>query len=260
MPAPKKPAFALAQPVVFVVPAYDEADNVPRLLADLERRPSIFPPASRVIVVDDGSTDGTAEIVESYDGWLPIEVLRMGHNQGPGAAFRAGFDAALDGAPDDVLIVTLEADNTSDLDVLPTMLERAATCDDLVLASVHGGGRMVNVGLVRRTLSRGAGVVVRAALGLDAHTVSSFFRVYRGSILRRASARYGDALIEEPGFACKAELLAKIAALGARVGEIPVDLDASRRVGKSKMRILPTLRAYWRLVRRGDSEGEAAAA
>jgi dolichol-phosphate mannosyltransferase len=246
--------FTPASSIVFVIPAYDEADNILRLFADLESRPELFPPASRVIIVDDGSSDGTPDVVERYEGWLPVELVKLATNQGPGAAFRAGFAAALAGAGDDTLVVTLEADTTSDLGALPAMLECAAGGDDLVLASVHGGGRMVNVSLMRRVLSKGAGVIVRAALGLDARTVSSFFRVYRAAILRAAFARYGDDLISESGFACKAELLAKIAALGAKVSEVPVDLDASRRVGKSKMRIGPTLRAYWRLVRQRPAE------
>jgi dolichol-phosphate mannosyltransferase len=240
-------------PTLFVIPAFNEAANLPRLLDDLERRPDLFRGDSRVIVVDDGSTDGTAELAEAHSGRLTVDVVRLGTNQGPGAAFRAGFEAALASCEDEALVVTLEADTTSDLDTLPDMLGRARRDADLVLASVHGGGRMVNVGLLRRTLSRGAGMVVRVALGIDARTVSSFFRVYRASLLRAADSHFGDDLIREEGFACKAELLAKLATLGARVAEIPVDLDASRRVGESKMRIGETLAGYWRLVIRERS-------
>jgi glycosyltransferase involved in cell wall biosynthesis len=236
-----------APPNIFVVPAYNEQDNITRLLVDLEARPDLFPAGSRVIVVDDGSEDETAQIVENYPGSLPVELLRLVRNQGPGGAFRAGFTAALDGAPEDALVVTLEADTTSDLDALPQMLERAVAGAELVLASVHGGGRMVNVGPCRRLLSRGAGYVVRRALGIDAQTVSSFFRVYRSSALRAGLRSYGDGLIQETGFACKAELLAKLVAIGARVEEVPVDLDAARRVGKSKMPVLQTVAGYGRL-------------
>jgi dolichol-phosphate mannosyltransferase len=247
-------------PTLFIVPAFNEAENLPRLLEDLERRPELFPFGSRVIVVDDGSTDGTAELAEAYGGPLAIDVVRLGVNCGPGAAFRAGFDAALASCEDEALVVTLEADTTSDLDVLPDMLRRARRDADLVLASVHGGGRMINVGLVRRTLSRGAGAVVRMALGVDARTVSSFFRVYRASLLRAGNDHFGDALIREQGFACKAELLAKLAGLGARVAEVPVDLDASRRVGESKMRIGDTLAGYWRIVVRERLAKESSSA
>src|SRR6266852_2152593 len=183
--APLVPLLAKTTPIVFVVPAFDEERNLPRLLSDLEARPALFPPGSRLIVVDDGSRDRTAAIVDAYAGPLPVELVRLPQNLGPGAAFRAG----------------------------------------LVLASWV----MVNVSRLRRVLSDGAALIVRRVLGIEAHTVSSFFRVYRASCLRRANARYGDTLIREPGFACKAELLAKLAAIGARIEEVPVGLDTSRR-------------------------------
>jgi dolichol-phosphate mannosyltransferase len=235
---------------VFVIPAYNEVENLPRLFQDLEARPGLFPPHSRLIIVDDGSEDGTAELVDDYVGSLPVEVIRLGRNQGPGAAFRAGFAAALGSCGPQALVVTLEADTTGDLDALPQMLERAAAGAELVLASWV----MSNVGWSRRVLSACAGIVVRRVLGVHAHTVSSFFRVYRASLLQTAAERYGDSLIREPGFACKAELLSKLEALGARIEEVPVGLDWSRRVGRSKMPLLRTIGAYWRMMARRNWE------
>jgi len=252
--APLAPLLAKTTPILFVVPAYDEEQNLPRLFADLELRPALFPPGSRLIVVDDGSRDRTTVVVEAYDGPLPLELVRLPQHLGPGAAFRAGFAAALEGTPREALIVTLEADTTSDLDALPTMLARARAGADLVLASWV----MVNVSRLRRVLSGGAALVVRRVLGIEAHTVSSFFRVYRASCLRRAGARYGDSLIREPGFACKAELLAKLAAIGARIEEVPVGLDTSRRIGESKMPVFRTVLAYWRMMARQRLERLAA--
>src|SRR5436309_12116003 len=103
-------------PLLFVIPAYNEADNLPRLLVDLEARPALFPPGSRVIVVDDGSADGTGDLVERYLGPLPVELVRLERNSGPGAAFRAGFAAALDRCSAEAFLVTLEADTTRTLD------------------------------------------------------------------------------------------------------------------------------------------------
>jgi dolichol-phosphate mannosyltransferase len=245
---------ALAAPNVFVVPAYNEEQNLPNLFADLGSRPALFPQGSKIIFVDDGSEDGTADVIRAYAGPLEVELVQLAKNQGPGAAFRAGFAAALDGASPETSVVTLEADTTSDLDALPLMLDRARHGADLVLASVHGGGQMTNVSRLRRVLSRGAGVVVRRALGVDARTVSCFFRVYKASALRAASESYGENLIRERGFACKAELLTKMTRLGARIEEVPVSLDGSRRAGESKLSIGPTLLGYLRLIcRRGNA-------
>ena len=175
--------------------------------------------------------------------------MRLEVNQGPGAAFRTGFDAALEHAEPDALIVTLEADTTSDLGALPQMLDEVHRGADVVLAD----WQMVGVSAHRRLLSAGAGWVVRKGLGLEATTVSSFFRVYRASTLREASRRYGEHLIRERGFACKAELLAKLASMGARIVEVPVSLDWSRRNGESKMPVFKTMLAYWRMLFRERS-------
>jgi len=235
---------------VFVVPAYDEEANLPRLLTDLEARPALWS-GGRVSVVDDGSSDATAEVAGAHPGRLPVEVIRLGRNQGPGRAFDRGFRRALELAPEDGFVVTLEADTTSDLDALGGMLAKARNGADVVLASTHApGGGLSNVGLTRRVLSRSASYAMRRTSGVDARTVSTFFRVYRASILRQGYAHHGDLLVREHGFACKAELLFKLARLGARLEEVPVVIDWSQREGASKMRVLPTMAAYVRLMTR----------
>ena len=102
----------------------------------------------------------------------------------------------------------------------------------------------------RRFLSRAASSAIRRGAGLDASTVSSFFRVYRADMLRAGYTRHGDQLIRESGFACKAEILIKLSRMGAQVAEVPVTLDWSRREGESKLRVLPTMAGYARLMTR----------
>jgi dolichol-phosphate mannosyltransferase len=180
----------------------------------------------------------------------PLEVLEQGRNQGPGRAFDAGFRRALELAGEDELIITMESDTTSDLDALEGMLYVAAEDADVVLASHHAEGSLANVSRHRRFLSRAASSAIRRGAGLDATTVSSFFRVYRASILRAGYAEHGESLIRERGFACKAEILIKLSRMGARVAEVPVTLDWSKREGESKLRVLPTMAGYARMMTR----------
>jgi dolichol-phosphate mannosyltransferase len=234
---------------VFVIPAFNEEENLPRLLHDLEERPMLWS-GGHVVLVDDGSSDGTVAVAQAYDGPVPLILVRQIRNQGAGRAFDRGFRFALELCDDDDLVVTLESDTTSDLDALESMLERARGGADVVLASVHAGGEMVGAGKRRESLSRAASFAVRVTAGVDARTVSSFFRVYRASILRSAYERHGDTFIRESGFACKAEILGKLSRMDAAVAEVPVDLDASRRIGESKLKVLPTMAGYTRLMAR----------
>jgi dolichol-phosphate mannosyltransferase len=235
---------------VFVIPAYNEEANVPRLLADLESRPDLWRNGGRVVLVDDGSTDRTVEVARAHVGELPVEVLVAERNAGPGKAFDRGFRHALTFCREDDLIVTLESDTTSDLDAVEAMMAAADAGADIVLASHHGNGALANVSAHRRFLSRAASSVIRRGGGLDASTVSSFFRVYRTAVLRRGYDAYGETLIQERGFACKAEILIKLSRMGITVAEVPVTLDWSKREGASKMKVLPTMGGYARLMAR----------
>jgi len=235
---------------VFVIPAYNEEANIPRLLADLESRPDLWRDGGWVILADDGSTDRTVEVARAHEGDLPVEVLVAERNGGPGKAFDRGFRRALTFAGEDELIVTLESDTTSDLDAVEAMLAAAREGADVVLASHHGTGELANVSAHRRFLSRAASSVIRRSGGLDASTVSSFFRVYRASVLQRGYQTYGENLIQERGFACKAEILIKLSRMGITVAEVPVILDWSKREGESKMKVLPTMGGYARMMAR----------
>ncbi len=234
---------------VFVIPAFNEELNVPRLLQDLEDRPELWE-GGYVMLVDDGSTDGTVAAAGAHVGDLPLIVVPQIRNQGPGRAFDRGFRMALELCDDDDSVITMESDTTSDLNALTTMLEAARGGADIVLASLCDGAELVNVARHRRALSHAASFVIRRGSGLDARTVSSFFRVYRAGALRNAYAVHGNDLIREPGFACKAEILIKLDRLGAQIAEVPVSVDWSSREGESKLRVLPTMRGYARVMAR----------
>ena len=232
----------------FVIPAYNERENIPNLMATLT--PVASELGARVIFVDDGSTDGTAEAIEEHRDGLHLAIVRHKVNRGLGTAINSGLRAALGEAQDDDAIVTLEADNTSDLDDLPAMLEKFEEGHDVVLASVYApGGRIIGVAPWRLAASRSVSNAFRYVGGLrDLHTLSSLYRVYRAGTLRRAADTYGYLLVREPGFAANVELLLKLYNAGATVAEVPTVNDWSRRLGVSKMNLRPTVMAYGRLM------------
>ncbi|HST55125.1 MAG TPA: glycosyltransferase [Solirubrobacteraceae bacterium] len=232
----------------FVIPAYNERENIPSLMATLG--PVARELGARIIFVDDGSTDGTAEVIAEHDDGLHLAVVQHKVNRGLGTAINSGLRAALGESQDDDAIVTLEADNTSDLADLPAMLKMFEQGYDIVLASVYApGGRILGVAPWRLAASKAVSNAFRYTGGLrEIHTLSSLYRVYRAGTLRRAAETYGYLLVREPGFAANVELLLKLYNAGATVGEVPTVNDWSRRMGTSKMNLRPTILAYGRLM------------
>jgi dolichol-phosphate mannosyltransferase len=232
----------------FVIPAYNEVENIPRLLADLAPRAREL--GARVIFVDDGSTDGTADAIRQHADDLYIAVVRHPVNRGLGVALNTGIRAALGESSDDDAIVTLESDNTSNLDDLPKMLALFEDGYDVVLASVYApGGEIIGVKKSRLVMSRSVSNFFRYIGGLkEMHTLSSLYRVYRAGPLRRAAETYGYLLVREPGFAANVELLLKLFNAGAKVAEVPTINDWNRRQGESKMQLKPTVVAYFRVM------------
>jgi dolichol-phosphate mannosyltransferase len=232
----------------FVIPAYNEAENIPNLMADLGPRAREL--GARIIFVDDGSKDGTYEAIQEHRDGLHLAVVRHPVNRGLGTAINSGLRAALGESQDGDAIITLEADNTSDLDDLPAMLGQFNQGADVVLASVYApGGRILGVAPWRLAASKAVSNTFRYAGGLkEIHTLSSLYRIYRAGTLRRAAETYGWLLVREPGFAANVELLLKLYNAGAKVAEVPTVNDWSRRLGVSKMNLKPTVMAYGRLM------------
>lgn len=243
-------AWRAAEDTVVVLPAFNEAAALPRLLRRLAQAGGRD---LRVLVVDDGSTDGTAAVAEACARDLPnLRVLRHVANRGLGAALRSGWEAALAGGlADGGAIVTMDADDTHDPVLLGRLVGLIAQGYDVAIASRFApGGGEVGLSLPRRALSRGARLVLSACRripGVSDYTCG--YRAYRAGALRRAFATYGGAgLMTAPGFACTAEVLLKLAGLGARCVETPFVLHYDHKSGRSKLRVLRTLLGYAQLL------------
>ncbi len=237
--------------ILFVVPAYNEEANVRGLVERTDAFAKKEGLPYRLIVVDDGSSDATASVLAGMAASYPLEPISYKPNRGVGEAFRRGMNAALAAAAPSDMIVTMEADGTSDLSILPTMLGKIGVGCDVTLASCYAeGGGVRGTTWFRRLLSRVANFLINFAFRIKGiRTYSSFYRAYKPQTLRRVLEKYGD-FYEEKGFACVLELLVRMARLGMRIEEVPMILRGDQRVGKSKMKVGRTILGYLRVIGR----------
>jgi len=239
-------------PQAFVIaPVLNEAENLPTLMASWQELRLAFPDWQfEFILVDDGSTDDTkiAAEKESAARGLTMRVLRHEKNQGPGAAFGTGFAYLADRLQPEDTVVTMEGDNTSRIATLKIMLDRMEREKvDVALASPYAyGGGIMNTSFHRVLLSHIANGMIKSFLDIHGiHTMSSFFRAYRGSVVLKLQDRWGPQVLERRGFECMIELLKKTILQGATITEVPMRLDTSLRKGKSKMKVMRTIRGYF---------------
>jgi len=218
-----------------LLPAYNEAQNLPALLADLDAVTHAQP--LRVVVVDDGSQDGTGEVVRSWSGpSRPIVVVHE-ENRGLGAALRTGVEAILDRCGRNDVIVTMDADGSHRPHQIPGMVEEIRRGADVVIASRYRrGSRVTGVPPVRRLSSLCARLLLSVLFPVEGvRDYTCGYRAYRADILRRAQERYGPRWISSTGFAATAELLLTLRPLRPTVREIPIDLRYDLKRGASKM-------------------------
>jgi dolichol-phosphate mannosyltransferase len=235
-----------------IVPVLNEAANMERLSGALrDIRNDLAPTHTvRVILVDDGSTDGTAGAARRCAADLGfaevLDVLVHEVNRGPGAAFGTAFQSLAGRLQAADWVLTIEGDNTSRLELLGQMMTRAREGFDVVLASPYlYGGAIVNTSGFRMFLSHIANGIVKGALGIRGiATMSSFFRLHRGAVVLRLQACCGDRIIDRAGFECMIEMLLKLTYLRASISEVAMTLDTSQRIGKSKMSVIRTAVGY----------------
>lgn len=236
--------------VIFVIPAYNEEKNLPRLFSNLHSTMEAIAYPYEVVVVNDGSRDGTRSLVEEQARTEPVHLVNHEVNLGPGAVFRTGFARALEEAKDFDVIITKEADNTGDCSLIKPMIEKVRGGYELVLASCYSqGGGVEGTTWDRKLLSWGANFLLRTLFPMPGiHTYSSFYRAYNAGTLRRAVNLYGERFIEEQGFACMVEMLINFSRMGAKMVELPMVLRCDAREDESKMKRVSTTAKFLRVM------------
>ncbi len=226
--------------VVVVTPTYNEARNLPRLV---ERLMALGIPGLEVLVVDDASPDGTAEVAERLgaEHGGRVRVLRRGAKLGIGSAYVAGFEEALRAGAG--YVIQMDADLSHAPESIPGMLERAREAD-VVAGSrwVRGGGVEAGWGIGRLLLSRGGSLFARLALGLRVKDATTGFKCFR----REALAGLDLRAVRSHGFAFQVEVAWACQRRGYRVVEHPIRF-AKRGSGRSKMSPWIVAEALWRV-------------
>lgn len=234
---------AAGRTVHVVLPAYNEAPNLGSVLRSLEQAGGQADITLHVIVVDDGSSDATGDVVRNHAGRLRATLIEHPSNLGLGAAIRSGLLGAVDAAADDDVIVTMDADDTHTPAVIEQMLASINTGLDVIVASRYRpGARVIGVPATRRFLSFAASVLFRMVFptpGVRDFTCG--YRAYRASVLKAAVVRYRKEFIDQEGFQCMVDILLKLRRMNLRFGEVPLVLRYDLKAGKSKMKVLRTI-------------------
>jgi len=227
-----------------VLPTYNERENLTTVVT-LARSAlaTCDPPVSgAVLIVDDGSPDGTGELADQLAReHADVRVLHRARKGGLGGAYLAGFDEALANGADFVL--EMDADLSHDPADLPRLIDAARDGADVVLGSRYvAGGGVEGWPLHRRWISRAGGRYAAIMLGLPLSDLTGGFKCFRASALRALDPD----LVHSRGYAFQIELTYHAARAGLEIAEIPI-VFRERELGRSKMSAGIALEAMWRV-------------
>jgi dolichol-phosphate mannosyltransferase len=227
--------------VLVVVPTYNERENLPLLV-----RGVLAHPGFRMLVVDDGSPDGTGEIANALSAEHPgrIEVMHRTGKRGLGRSYIDGLRKAI-GMTDVDLICQMDADLSHNPEYLPALTAAAASADVVIGSRYLNGVSVVNWPLHRIFLSTFANRYIRAVTRLSATDCTSGFRCWRREALSRLPL---DSMVSD-GYAFLVEMLFDAARQGCRFAEVPI-IFVERKQGQSKLSsgvILESIVMPWRL-------------
>ena len=229
--------------VFVVLPAYNEEGGLPDLLSAIERVFAINGREYHIIVVDDASTDSTAEIAREAAAELPLTLVQHKINQNLPGALRTGFETAIKFADEHDVIITMDGDNTHPPAIMNLLLQKIAEGYDVMIASrFQPGSRVCGVPSSRVLTAFGARMLFKFIMPIPAvRDYTCGYRAYRTNVLRDSMAYYGDQWVTEKGFSCMVDVLLKMRRFNYVMGEVPMLLRYDQKEGASKMKVLQTI-------------------
>jgi dolichol-phosphate mannosyltransferase len=225
-------------PAWLVLPTYNESENVEALV---EAARAKLPASAQVLIVDDGSPDGTGAIADELAGRHEnVRVLHRRVKEGLGPAYIAGFRQALaDGAG---LVLEMDSDFSHDPAYLPRLLEAARRADVVLGSRYVPGGGVSDWGPLRKAISRGGSAYAKLVLGVEVEDLTGGFKCFRREVLEAIDL---DS-IQARGYAFQVEMTYRAIRAGFRVVEVPI-VFRDRQTGSSKMDRAIVAEAIWRV-------------
>jgi dolichol-phosphate mannosyltransferase len=225
-------------PVWLVLPTYEEATNIERLV---EQACGKLPAAAQVLIVDDNSRDGTGEIAARLsEENEAIHFLHRPRKEGLGPAYIAGFRRALAGGAG--FVIEMDSDFSHEPAYLPRLLEAAERADVVIGSRYVPGGGVSDWGPLRRAISRGGSAYAQLVLGIGVRDLTGGFKCFRREVLEAIDL---DA-VRARGYAFQVEITYRAIELGFDVVEVPI-VFRDRQAGASKMSRSIVLEAIWRV-------------
>jgi len=224
-----------------ILPTYNEAENVAAIVRAALEQLAATGREHTILVVDDGSPDGTGAIADRLAGEHDaVRVLHRSEKQGLGRAYLAGFDVALgEGAE---LVLEMDADFSHDPADLPRLIAAAGDADVVLGSRYVAGGGVENWGALRRLLSRGGSWYARTLLRVPVRDLTGGFKCFHRRVLETIDLN----AVHADGYGFQIELTYRALQAGFRVTEIPIRFR-ERREGHSKMTARIALEAVWKV-------------
>ena len=226
-----KPAQTGIEPpsrrTLVIIPTYNELENLPLILGRVRKAR----PEAHVLVVDDGSPDGTGALADEYAAAEPghVHVMHRSAKDGLGAAYLAAFAWGLERGY--TVLVEMDADGSHAPEQLYRLLDAIDHGADLAIGSRYvDGGTVRNWPWRRLALSRTANTYARILLGVGIHDITAGYRAYRCEVLEKLDL----ATVESKGYCFQVDLTWRAITNGFTVVEVPITFT-ERELGVSKM-------------------------
>jgi dolichol-phosphate mannosyltransferase len=229
--------------IVVILPAFNEELCLGNLLNSFCEAIEDEKMPCRLIVVNDGSTDRTVDVVRSFTDRIDLELINHLQNKGLAEAIKTGLFQAIETCTNRDIIITMDADNSHLPGLLFRMVRLIREGNDLVIASRYRyGAKIRGLPLHRRFLSYGAAMLFRTILPMQGvRDYTCGYRAYQATLLKKAFQDFGNEFISEPGFSCMVDILLKLRKYSPIIEEVPLILRYDQKQSSSKMNVKKTI-------------------